>query len=68
REAQAIGRYQSKDEVVIVALQEYIARRQVGKEQADSLQSWVEQLYGDQKPSNTVETLIAERRDEAAQS
>lgn len=30
------------------------------------LQSWVDQLYGDNKPKNVVETLLAERRQEAA--
>ena len=30
------------------------------------LQKWVTQLYGDYKPNQVVETLIAERRQEAA--
>ncbi len=30
------------------------------------LQAWVDQLYGGNKPTNVVETLIAERRQEAA--
>ncbi len=29
------------------------------------LQEWVTELYGAYKPTNTVETLIAERREEA---
>ncbi len=33
---------------------------------AAALQNWVDQLYGQQKPANVVETLIAERRQEAA--
>ena len=33
----------------------------------DALQRWVDQLYGEQKPSNVVADLIAERREEAAQ-
>ncbi len=37
------------------------------KVSATSLQSWVDQLYGQQKPRNVVETLIAERRQEASQ-
>lgn len=32
---------------------------------ATDLQAWVDQLYGDNKPTNVVETLIAERRQEA---
>lgn len=37
--------------------------------QADfaQLQQWVEQMYGDKKPTHVVDTLIAERRAEAAQ-
>lgn len=34
---------------------------------ADELQNWVDQLYGEQKPSHVVADLIAERRAEAAQ-
>ena len=30
------------------------------------LQKWVDQLYGDNKPKQVVETLIAARREEAA--
>jgi hypothetical protein len=30
------------------------------------LQEWVSQLYGVYKPNNVVETLLAERREEAA--
>ena len=33
---------------------------------AAALQDWVDQLYGEQKPDNVVESLIAERRHEAA--
>ena len=33
---------------------------------AAALQSWVNQLYGQQKPANVVESLIAERRQAAA--
>lgn len=32
---------------------------------ATDLQAWVDQLYGGNKPTNVVETLIAERRQEA---
>jgi plasmid stability protein len=32
---------------------------------AEALQEWVDRLYGDQKPSQVVEDLIAERRKEA---
>lgn len=31
------------------------------------LQAWVDQLYGNNKPTNVVDTLIAERRQEALQ-
>lgn len=31
-----------------------------------ALQQWVEQLYGDNKPTNVVNTLLQERREEAA--
>lgn len=34
---------------------------------ATALQAWVDQLYGEQKPDNVVDSLIAERRQEAAQ-
>jgi len=33
---------------------------------AAALQNWVDQLYGQAKPENVVEELIAERRNEAA--
>ena len=33
---------------------------------ASSLQDWVKDLYGKRKPRNVTETLIAERRREAA--
>ncbi len=33
---------------------------------AAALQSWVDQLYGQAKPENVVDDLIAERRNEAA--
>ncbi len=36
------------------------------KMSATALQAWVDQLYGAQKPTHVVETLIAERRQEAA--
>lgn len=32
---------------------------------AESIQQWVNALYGDQKPANVVDELIAERRLEA---
>ena len=32
-----------------------------------NLQKWVAQLYGEHKPNQVVETLIAERRQEAAE-
>jgi hypothetical protein len=32
------------------------------------LQAWVDQLYGDNKPVNVVDSLIAERRQEAAKT
>lgn len=32
---------------------------------ANALQRWVDQLYGQQKPDNVVDTLISERRQEA---
>ncbi|MFQ5421565.1 MAG: plasmid stabilization protein [Anaerolineae bacterium] len=34
---------------------------------ATALQNWVNQLYGDQKPTDVVDSLIADRREEAAQ-
>jgi plasmid stability protein len=37
------------------------------KRPAQTLQTWVDQLYGDHKPQNVVETLLAERRQEASQ-
>lgn len=33
---------------------------------ATSLQDWVDELYGDSRPENVVDELIAERRNEAA--
>ena len=36
------------------------------KMSVDALQLWVDQLYGDSKPTDVVADLIAERREEAA--
>lgn len=36
------------------------------KMSVEALQLWVDQLYGDHKPSHVVADLIAERREEAA--
>ena len=43
-----------------VTLQEDQSRSSQG------LQDWVDQLYGDERPENVADELIAERRDEAA--
>jgi len=37
-----------------------------GKLNADQLQTWVEQIYGQSKPNDVVDELIRERRKEAA--
>jgi hypothetical protein len=34
------------------------------KRPAHTLQAWVDELYGDNKPQNVVETLLADRRQE----
>ena len=36
------------------------------KMSVEAVQHWVDQLYGEQKPSHVVDDLIAERRAEAA--
>jgi hypothetical protein len=64
-EARRVGRHQNDIEAVIAALQEYISRRESEPLPASSLQDWVDDLYGSKKPKNVVETLIAERREEA---
>ncbi|MCP4362356.1 MAG: type II toxin-antitoxin system VapB family antitoxin [Chloroflexi bacterium] len=63
--ARQVGRHQNEVDAVIAALQEYIARRDSKLLPASSLQDWVDDLYGSKKPENVVETLIAERREEA---
>lgn len=63
--ARKVGRHQNDIEAIIAALQEYIARRESEAVPASSLQDWVDDLYGSKKPENVVETLIAERRQEA---
>lgn len=42
------------------------ACREVKKKPASALQAWVDKLYGRDKPGRVVETLIRERRREAA--
>ena len=37
-----------------------------GLEKAERLQAFIDKLYGDRKPKNAVDELIAERRREAA--
>lgn len=66
--AREVGKHQSEVEAVIAALEEYIARRDKELLPASSLQDWVDDLYGTKKPKNVVETLIAERRQEAYKS
>lgn len=43
-----------------------VITQDMGQLRPVDLQSWVDQLYGDNKPKNVVETLLAERRQEAA--
>jgi plasmid stability protein len=47
-------------------LTETVMADESGMSAAD-LQTWVDTLYNGQKPENVVETLLAERRQEAAQ-
>lgn len=47
-------------------LTETVMADESGMSAAD-LQTWVDTLYHGQKPENVVETLLAERRQEAAQ-
>jgi hypothetical protein len=52
-------------EAIVAALQEYVALREKPLSADLSLQDWVSELYGAKKPENVIETLIAERRQEA---
>jgi len=64
-QARKLGKHKNEAEAIIAALQEYIARREKSSSLDLSLQDWVSELYGAKKPKNVVETLIAERRQEA---
>jgi hypothetical protein len=63
--ARRVGRHQNDIEAIMAALQEYVSRRESEPLPTSSLQDWVDDLYGAKKPKNVVETLIAERREEA---
>ena len=64
-QARKLGKHKNEAEAIIAALQEYIARREKSSSLDLALQDWVSELYGAKKPKNVVETLIAERRQEA---
>jgi len=66
-EAQTVGQHKTEAEAVVAALREYVTRHQQKKSPGANLQQWVDELYGKQKPNHVVKTLIAERRQEAAQ-
>ncbi|HFQ94898.1 MAG TPA: hypothetical protein ENK32_12860 [Anaerolineae bacterium] len=44
-----------------------VAAQEDKKLPAAALQNWVDQLYGQEKPQNVVDDLVAERRREAEQ-
>ena len=67
KEAQSMGHHKDETETVIAALQEYVDHHRQKKTPATALQQWVDELYGQQRPDHVVETLIAERRQEATQ-
>jgi hypothetical protein len=64
-QAREVGKHKNDMEAIIAALQEYVAHREKLARSDLSLQDWVSELYGAKKPENVVETLIAERRQEA---
>jgi protoporphyrinogen oxidase len=62
--AKKVGRHKNDMEAIIAALQEYITKHERVPSSDLSLQDWVSELYGEKKPENVVETLLAERREE----
>lgn len=63
--AREVGHHQNDVEAIVAALQEYVEHRVRQPKPAASLQDWVDELYGANRPKDVVETLIAERRKEA---
>ena len=53
-------------EAEVRAILTEVTTKEERAESAASLQDWVDQLYGDSRPANVVDELIAERRNEAA--
>jgi len=52
-------------EAEVRAILEAAARTEQAKTSVAAVQEWIDRIYGDKKPKNVVEDLIAERRREA---
>jgi plasmid stability protein len=52
-------------EAEVRAILEAAARAEQAKTSVAAVQEWIDRIYGDKKPRNVVEDLIAERRREA---